>query len=95
MRLKYSINEQGIVISTQVIHSLGHGCDEEASRVVSLLRYNVPNNRKIRVKFHKTINIKFKPPKQTSIKINLTQKISEPKEISGENKGGYEYKIPI
>lgn len=62
--LKYTVNHQGKVIETKVISSLGHGCDEEAERVVQLLQFEVPNNRGLKVLHHLNIQIHFRLPKQ-------------------------------
>jgi len=96
VRLKFSIDRKGKVIATQIIHSLGYGCDDEAIRVISMLRYNVPKQRKIKVKFHKTINVRFKPPKKKTFEITLTKKKPEPKEkVQEKKKSGYEYTVTI
>ena len=62
--LKYTVNHTGKVIETKVISGLGHGCDEEAERVVSLLRFEVPSNRGVKVLHHLNIQIHFRLPKQ-------------------------------
>jgi protein TonB len=92
VRIRYSIDGKGKVISTQVIHSLGYGCDEEASRVIRMLQYEVPRHRKLKVKYFKTINVKFRAPKKKSIQVTLTKSPQE-KEKKEEKKGGYEYTI--
>lgn len=57
------INYKGVVLGSKVRSSLGHGCDEEAQRVVKLLKFDVPNAvRRGKVLFHKTINIRFNLP---------------------------------
>ena len=58
--LKAEINFRGIVIDTKVISSLGHGCDEEAERVVRLLKFNVDKVRNLKITYFKTFNIHFK-----------------------------------
>jgi TonB family protein len=59
--IKYDINHLGNVIDAKVIKSIGHGCDEEALRVVKLLHFEVPKNpRKLKITFHKDIHIHFK-----------------------------------
>lgn len=100
VRLRYGINSKGAVTETQVIHSLGYGCDEEAERVVKLLKYEVPKHRKMKVKFHRTINIRFSPPKPKTIQVNLTkkkEKVEDKAEAKDKDKdkkkGGYEYTI--
>jgi hypothetical protein len=57
--VRMTINFQGKVTRVKIITSLGYGCDEEAERVVRLLVFEVPKNRKIRATYDKTINIHF------------------------------------
>ncbi len=64
--LKYTVNHKGKVIETKVISGLGYGCDEEAERVVSLLEFEVPSNRGVKVLHHLNIQIHFRLPKQKS-----------------------------
>ncbi len=59
--LRYTIDWEGKVIDTHIISGLGYGCDEEAIRVVKMLRFEVPKNP-VRALFHKTIHIHFRPP---------------------------------
>lgn len=61
--LNYDINHKGQVTEARVIKSVGHGCDEEAVRLVKLLKFEVPKNRVVRVVFHKNIQIHFRLPK--------------------------------
>ncbi len=60
--IKAEINFRGEVINTKVISSLGNGCDEEASRVIHLLKFNVDKVRNLKIIFFKTFNIHFKMP---------------------------------
>ncbi|MFK8104708.1 MAG: energy transducer TonB [Saprospiraceae bacterium] len=77
--LSYLLNYRGNVLSTKVISSLGYGCDEEAERLVNLLKFKVPVNRGVKVKFRKSIQIHFRldsatmPPQRS---INLSNKYS-------------------
>ncbi|MCS6929642.1 MAG: energy transducer TonB [Saprospiraceae bacterium] len=57
------INEAGEVVATRVLKGLGYGCDEEAIRVVRLLRFRVKRTRGLRLLFHKKIHIEFKQPR--------------------------------
>jgi len=68
VRVAYSLNHKGEVIRAKVEKGLGHGCDEEAVRLVHLLRFEVPKNRGMKVTFNKTITINFKLPKQKTPK---------------------------
>ncbi|MEO1434703.1 MAG: energy transducer TonB [Bacteroidota bacterium] len=72
VRIKYDINHRGKVIKTKVISSLGHGCDEEAQRLVKLLHFQIPQKPKnLKVLFHKDINIHFKLPKAPRIQYEV------------------------
>lgn len=104
VRLRMDISHQGKVIGTKILSSLGHGCDEEAERVVKLLKFEVPKLRKIRATFHKKINIHFRLPKAkdikqpnapTQVQYTMTAKkdSSSPNEEDDQRNNGYEYTI--
>ena len=57
------IDHRGRVVDTRVLQSLGHGCDEEAVRVVQQVQFEVAKNRGVRVLFHQRFNVQFKLPK--------------------------------
>lgn len=60
--VRYDIDHQGNVTDARVIKSLGSSFDEEALRVVRMLHFEVPKTpRKLKVLFHKDIQIHFKP----------------------------------
>ncbi len=65
--LRYDIDNQGVVSDVQLMKGLGLGCDEEAIRVVKLLRFEVPKNRGLRVTFHKNVRIQFKMAKVEAV----------------------------
>lgn len=60
--IDYDIDHLGNVTATRVLQGIGHGCDEEACRVVRLLKFDVPKNRGMKVLFHKKARIQFKKP---------------------------------
>jgi len=62
--VRYTINYKGKVIDTKIISGIGHGCDEEAIRLVQLLEFNVPRNRNLKAVFHKNLQIHFRLPKE-------------------------------
>jgi len=68
--LKYKINPIGKVYDVFVIKGIGHGCDQEAIRLVKLLKYTPPKNRKLKVTTYKKINIPFKLP-ENKLKKNI------------------------
>ena len=61
--IRYTINYKGKVIDTKIVAGIGHGCDEEAIRLVKLLEFKVPKNRNLKAVFHKSLQIHFRLPK--------------------------------
>jgi TonB family protein len=49
----------GEVTEIRIKHGLGYGCDEEAVRLVKLMKFEKKRYQGLRVTFHKTINIHF------------------------------------
>ena len=107
--LRYGIDYHGKVSEVKTLQSLGHGCDEEAARIVSMFEFRVPKiPRKKKVAFHKTIRINFKlpteqpkqnskksvhPPAQTAYTYTITPKQKE--ETKTSKKSSYNYTINI
>src|SRR5205085_3916102 len=56
----YDVDVFGKVISSRVKHGIGYGCDEEACRLVSLLKYPKHRYQGLHVVFHMKINIHFR-----------------------------------
>ena len=88
--IKFSISHNGDVVDAKVIAGLGHGCDEEALRIVRLLKFTVPKVRKVKVLYHKDIKINFRLPKAkvvepTSTSISYTYQ-QKPKENAAPSK---------
>lgn len=105
--LKYDIDHKGTVIGARVITSIGFGCDEEAVRLVKLLRFTVPKQPNgLKVIFHKELYIHFRLPKeqpkivevpiiappQYSYNYTVSTKKEEPKPIA-KPKNVYQYVI--
>lgn len=94
--VRIEINYLGEVVNAHIISGLGHGCDQEAVRVVKLLKFKIAKIHQLKVSFFKTINIGFQLPRQKEMTINY-QIIPEEKK---ENKSykppvTYSYKIQI
>ena len=68
--LSYCINEKAKIMDIKILKSLGYGCDEEAARLVALLRYPIPKNRGVKLQTKKRLKIAFKLPIKTSIQIS-------------------------
>lgn len=58
--VKFRVSDLGVVIEAHIEKGLGHGCDEEALRVVRLLRYESVKNRGIRVQSSMRTKIPFR-----------------------------------
>lgn len=94
----------GDVVEAKVAHKLGYGCDEEAVRIVKLLKFEKKRYMGMRVMFHRTLNIHFRlhtasnpPAKQETIKYNYTTPTSAPpQDNKPDPSGGKEtYNIQI
>lgn len=91
--LRYTIDHKGKVVDAKVIKSLDPACDQEAIRVVKLLKFEVHKHRKRRILFHKRIQVHFRLPKEQPkaksqevvYTVTPTKKTEEPKP---EKKGG-------
>lgn len=74
----YVVNDKGRVLSVEVEKGLGYGCDEEAVRLVRLMRFSQVKNRGMKVTSRNKARIEFRlPPKPAPV-----QKISY--EVKGQ-----------
>lgn len=60
--VRYTVDYKGHVIEAGIISGLGHGCDEEAIRIVRSLQFKVPNDGKIKSKYTLKLHIHFRLP---------------------------------
>lgn len=60
VNVEYEVDDRGFIVSSKVIKGLSPSCNEEALRVVGLLRYSQAYNHGIRVTSKKKVNIYFK-----------------------------------
>jgi protein TonB len=58
--VRFRVNDQGNVIEAHVEKGIGHGCDEEALRLVRLLKYEPVRNRGLRVESSMRTKIPFR-----------------------------------
>jgi len=107
--VRYDIDHKGNVTKAKVLSSLGHGCDEEAVRVIKLLKFDIPKGpRKLKITFHRTTKVKFvlpkKVPKKVKPKSNFpdqgmalsyqyTKKVTVEKELQKKKPKTYNYNI--
>jgi len=106
--VQYDIDVKGNVLNPKVLSGVGHGCDEEAIRLVKLLKFEVPKQiYKLKVTFHKTTHIRFKLNKQVipeipkytepilQINYYIQSEDSKPQQQAPQNSYSYSYTINI
>ncbi|HNV50455.1 MAG TPA: energy transducer TonB [Bacteroidales bacterium] len=74
VHIKYRVNGLGKVVEAKVIHGLGYGCDEEALRLIWLLKYEKAKNRGLRVTAAMKTRINFKLPQKVPVEIKYEVK---------------------
>jgi TonB family protein len=76
--IRYDINNKGAVVDAKIISGLDRYCNDEAIRVVKLLKFIVPKiPRGMRLTFHKNIRIHFNP-NNVATKVTDIQDVIEP-----------------
>jgi protein TonB len=60
--IQYTIDYKGKVTEAHIISGIGHGCDEEALRIVRGLPFKVPEHGKIKSKYSRKLHIHFRLP---------------------------------
>jgi protein TonB len=60
--VEYDILDDGSVRNARVIKPLGYGCDEEALRLIGMLRFEKVKNRGVRVRMTNKTRINFNLP---------------------------------
>ncbi len=101
--VRFDIDHKGDVVDAKIIgHALGHGCDEEAIRLVKAMKFMVDKPRGLRVVYHKTIQIHFRLPQaaepaaQLQLQYNYMTTATAPTPDAVEKKpGGYSYNVTI
>ena len=92
--LSYTVNNDAEIEDIKVIKGIGFGCDEEAIRLISLLKYSVPHNRGMRVRSTMKTRINFHLPQAPAPVYNylLTQDKGKKKpavKTAGNSSYGY------
>jgi len=72
--VEFDILDNGVVQNPRVLKGIGHGCDEEAVRVVGMLRYEKVKNRGVRVRMTTKTNINFRLPPGVRISYSVEKK---------------------
>lgn len=92
----FEIDDNGIVHNPQLVKGIGYGCDEEALRLVGLLRYEKVKNQGVRLRSKTKTNIRFSLPKQ-QVQYTITQekKTVAKKTDANNDKAGITYSYTI
>ncbi len=72
VHIAFEVDEEGRVLRPRVVRGLGSGCDEEALRLVSMLRYKPVRNRGVKVTSHMDIVIHFRLPVAQPVQVVYT-----------------------
>jgi len=97
--IKYSVTDRGKVFDIIVEHGIGYGCDEEAVRLVKLIRHQSVKNRGLKVSVGKRIKVPFRLPKNKETKINMVYSQQKPNPQNKDDKkpasNSYTYRIDL
>ena len=88
--VEYDISDDGLVYNPHVLKGLGYGCDEEALRLISLLRFEKVKNRGVRVKMTTKTTIHFRLPG-----VNISYSTPEKHETEKKDDGPVTYTYTI
>ena len=72
--VRYTVDYKGKVTEANIIAGIGHGCDEEALRIVKSLQFKIPNDGKIKSKYTRKLHIHFRLPGSPAV-LPATKKI--------------------
>ena len=81
--VRYTVNNIGEIVDVEVTRGIGHGCDEEAIRVIRLMKYEPARNRGVKMKAEMKTRIHFRLPKppenivKPEVQLNYTTPVSE------------------
>ena len=75
--ISFKVDFDGSISSVKIIKGLGYGCDEEAVRVINLLKFTEAKNKGSKVSIERKLAIHFNLPK--------------PKEVPPSNTVNYTY----
>lgn len=95
--LDFELHDTGKISDIKIVTGIGDGCDNEAIRLVKLLKFGKAKNRGIRLKIRRRIKINFDPSKhQVQINYNYKEENKDKKEEPKKQKkssSGYTIKF--
>jgi TonB family protein len=74
--VRYTVDNIGQIVDVEVTKGIGFGCDEEAIRVIRLLKYDPARNRGVKMKVEMKTRINFQLPKTEPIDIQSGMQIN-------------------
>ncbi len=94
VHVSYTVSNEGLVEDIVVVNGIGHGCDEEASRLISLLKYSPADNHGVKVRSSMRTRINFRLPQAPAPVLNYSvvpekEKQKPAGKPAGENVYGY------
>lgn len=93
--LTAEVNDKGQVLQVKIEKGIGYGCDDEAVRLVKLMRYGKVTNRGIRLKTWKKLRINFKLSEHSPNKFSYQYSLKEKKPQQIEKSARYHYSITL
>lgn len=87
--VRYTVDYKGKVTEAGIIAGIGHGCDEEALRIVRSMQFRVPEDGKIKSKYSNKLHIHFRLPGSPA-KLPATKKIDG---LDGQMQVSYEVTV--
>ncbi len=72
VHVNYTVTDTGKVEDIKVTHGIGYGCDEEAIRVISMLKYESAFNRGVRVRSSLRTRINFRLPVNQPVELKYS-----------------------
>lgn len=67
--VEYEVDDNGFVTKAKIVKGLGYGLDEEALRLIMMLRFEKVKNRGVRLRSSGKINIPFRLPTTVVYKV--------------------------
>lgn len=81
--ISYTVDNIGEIVDVEITKGIGYGCDEEALRVIRLLKYEPARNRGVKMKVQMKTRIHFKlpetaqPASNSNLQLNYTTAVPE------------------
>ena len=93
--LAAEVNDLGEVLQVNVEKGIGYGCDEEAMRLVKMMKYGKVTNRGLRVKTWKKLRINFRLADHQSKRFSYQYSVKEKKSTPSKPDNHYQYTISL